>query len=106
MRTLAFILTLALQLSVFTCGIEVHADEAPGNSSPTGCQVQHQHDNPNPAAPDLGCELHAAHVFTAEDIYSVTVDAPISEKVTPTLAALSLKNILPYIDHPPSILHS
>lgn len=106
MRAMALIAILALQLSFFTCGLDIHVDTIADNAGPSLCQTQdHQHEGA-PASFDLGCELHAAHVFTATEFHSVATHAPSSEKPFPGFVQLSLKDVLHAIDHPPSSLHS
>jgi len=106
MRAMAIIATMALQLSIFTCGLNIHVDGFADTSAPSICQIQDQQDENAPDSFDLGCALHAAHVFTATEFHSVAMHAPIEKKPTLTFEKVAFKDVLHDIDHPPASLHS
>ncbi|MDQ6959515.1 MAG: hypothetical protein Q9M27_00680, partial [Mariprofundaceae bacterium] len=64
MRALALIAFMGLQLSMFTCGMEIHIDHLDGTAS----QITHLHhdaDDQGNGLMDKTCQMHAsAHVFT------------------------------------------
>jgi len=103
MRALALIAFLGLQLSMFTCGIDIHVDR-PGSST-TSQIVQLQH-----GAGDQGKSLmvhvhishiHASHVFTDQKAFVLGDSGKPLEFYH--LATLNLVSVPNLIEHPPKI---
>ncbi len=104
MRTLALIAFLGLQLSMFTCGIDIHMDHMDG----TAGQIAHSRSDESghgADSMDRVCQIHASsHVFTDQAPFSMRDAATPPERIY-HLATLSLVNIPHLIEHPPRLLH-
>ncbi len=104
MRALALIAFLGLQLSMFTCGIDMHVDHLDGTTS----QIVHLHNGASdqgPALMDHVCQIHASsHVFTDQKPFILGDSAAPSERID-HLAMLNLVSIPYLIEHPPRFLH-
>jgi len=105
MRILALIAFMGLQLSMFTCGIDIHVDHLDGTTS----QLAHLHDGkgaPGHGLMDQTCQIHAAsHVFTDQEPFILgkpeMPPVPIGH-----LATLNIVSIPHLIEHPPKLLYS
>lgn len=106
MRSLAFMAFLALQLSAFTCGFDIHVHAA---GVDTGHIAEHFHDNGTDhkqGSLDHGCHVHASHTFLIFKVEHVGVTPMISGTQQYALSALHLKTLPFLIEHPPKPLHS
>jgi len=104
MRSLAVVAFLALQLSMFTCGYDIHQHDVGGE---TGHIAHHQHDTGNhgDSLIDHSCHLHASHIFLEPKLYSQEKPET-SLKRAFTFVSLNFKSIPYLIEHPPKSLHS
>ncbi|OIO73073.1 MAG: hypothetical protein AUJ57_04885 [Zetaproteobacteria bacterium CG1_02_53_45] len=106
MRALALMAFLALQLSVFTCGFDIHVHAA---GIDEGYIAEHLHDDGadhEQGSQDHGCHVHASHTFTMTE--DKQVDSALVT-ITPqhfVLAELYVKNLPLLIEHPPKSLYS
>jgi len=103
MRALALIAFMGLQLSMFTCGIDIHVDHLDGTTS----QITHSHDgkgSPGHGLMDQVCQIHASHVFTDQEPFILGDSETPSEQIY-HLAALNLVSVPHRIEHPPRLLH-
>jgi hypothetical protein len=106
MRTLAFIAFFALQLSVFTCGFDIHVHAM---DSDMGHVAEHLHDedsNHEQDSEDHGCHVHASHTFTALDAEYVENVPVLSTGQYHVLSGPILKNLSFLIEHPPKLFRS
>ena len=105
MHRLALIAFLGLQLSMFTCGINIHVDHPDGTTS----QIVHLHNGTNDQGAglmDQVCQIHASsHVFTDQKPFVLGNSATPPERVY-HLAMLNLVSIPYLIEHPPRFFHS
>jgi len=107
MRALALMAFFALQLSVFTCGFDIHVHAAGVDESHI---AEHLHDDGadhKEDAHDHGCHVHASHSFTMTDEEQIESATPVAS--TPqhfVLAGLHMKNLSFLIEHPPKALQS
>ncbi|OIO66402.1 MAG: hypothetical protein COW18_11905 [Zetaproteobacteria bacterium CG12_big_fil_rev_8_21_14_0_65_54_13] len=106
MRSLVLVAFFALQLSVFTCGFDIHVHAA---GIDDGHIAEHIHDSDadhEKGSHDHGCHVHASHTFTVSEdkqVDSVSVTFPPQHFV---LAELYLKKLPSLIEHPPKSLYS
>jgi len=104
MRILALIAFMGLQLSMFTCGIDIHVDHLDGTTS----QIAHLHDGkgiPGHGLMDQACQIHASHVFTDQKPF-ILDNLEIPPERIDHLATLNLVNVPHFIEHPPKLLYS
>jgi hypothetical protein len=103
MRMLALVAFTALQLSMFTCGNDIHVD-IPGDA---GSQIAQHHEGTGDQGSgliDYGSHLHASHVFMEQKPY--IHDTPdIHPKRSFDLATLSFTHLPRLIEHPPKPSH-
>jgi len=103
MRILALIAFMGLQLSMFTCGIDIHVDHLDGSTS----QIAHLHDgkgSPGHGLMDQACQIHASHVFTDQKPFIIGDSETPAERIY-HLAILNLVSVSQLIEHPPRFLH-
>ena len=107
MRLLAFMAFMALQLSVFTCGFDIHVHAA---GIDNGHIAEHLHDNgadhKQDDSHDHGCHVHASHAFTMlemEHLDAPPIASTVQSFVSP---GFDLKSLPFLIEHPPKLLHS
>ncbi len=106
MRALALIAFMGLQMSMFTCGIDIHVD---GQGSSTTNQIVHLHNTANDQGTglmDRACQIHAAsHVFADQKPFILgDSETPLGQIYH--LATLNFGNVPYLIEHPPRFLHS
>lgn len=106
MRTVALIAFFALQLSVFTCGFDIHVHAMDAG---VGHVAGHLHDEDSTheqGSEDHGCHVHAAHTFAVFDAeYVENVPTPSSGQ-RHALSGPILKSLSFLIEHPPTRFHS
>ncbi len=102
MAVFAFV---ALQLSVFTCGLDIHV-HLPVQSSmaEAGLDAAPSTPVPSPEPLDHQCHVHAAHTFA---VHGPALAAPVAvsgfaPKPEPT--SLNFRQLSFFIDHPPKLL--
>jgi len=104
MRALALIAFMGLQLSMFTCGIDIHIDHLDDTTS----QIAHLDDSkgsPGHGLMDNACQMHASsHVFTDQKAFLLK-DSKTPSKRIYHLATLSFVSIPHLIEHPPQLLY-
>jgi hypothetical protein len=107
MRTIALVAFLALQMSMFTCGFDIHVH---ATDSDLGHVAEHVHDKAGDHEKNSvnhhGCHLHASHTLAVSD-----VDRHGKILLLPTvhfnaLANLNLKKLPFLIEHPPKLQYS
>ena len=107
MRTLALMAFFALQLSIFTCGFDIHVHAM---VSDIGHVAGHLHDddsNHEQGSAEHGCHVHATHTLAAFDADYVGHIVPAVSTVRyHLLSEPILKKLAFLIDHPPKHLHS
>jgi len=106
MRTLVLMAFFALQLSVFTCGFDIHVHAA---GIDDGHIAEHIHDSDadhEKGSHDHGCHVHASHSFTITKVKKVG-SAPAAAYTAQyfTLAGFHMKNLPFLIEHPPKLQH-
>ena len=107
MRVLALMAFFALQLSVFTCGFDIHVHAM--DSADTGYVAEHFHDENskhNQDSEDHKCHVHASHTFAAFDVEYIEGVPPASAVEHHVLSEPSLKKIPFLIEHPPKFFRS
>ncbi len=100
MRNLVLLACFALQLSVFTCGFDIHVHAM---NNDTGHIAQHSHDtnNKHQQIADHGCHVHTSHTFVEVAAASVATSPVIAFSPTHTLATPKLKTLNFSIEYPP-----
>ena len=106
MRALALIAFFALQLSVFTCGFDIHVHAMDSDVSHIADHSHDENGKHNPDSAHHGCHVHASHTFAASDVKHHE-NAPLASNVHYyILADLNLKSLSFLIEHPPKFQHS
>ncbi|GAV20646.1 hypothetical protein MMIC_P1618 [Mariprofundus micogutta] len=103
MRSLALMAFLALQLSVFTCGFDIHVHAA---GIDEGHVAEHTHDSNadhEQESHDHGCHVHASHSFTMADEKQIDSISVVSTPQHFAMAGTYLKNLPSLIEHPPKL---
>ena len=106
MRSLALMAFLALQLSVFTCGFDIHVHAA---GIDEGHIAEHIHDDGadhEQESHDHGCHVHASHTFTMTKVEQVAAAPIVANAERFILAGFHIKNLPFLIEHPPKLQHS
>jgi len=106
MRVLALIAFIAVQLSVFTCGFDIHV-HAMGVDN--GHVAEHLHDGTtkqDQGLVDHGCHVHASHAFNALDSEYTEMMPSFAVVQHYVLSETHLLKIPFLIEHPPKILRS
>jgi len=101
MRALTLIAFFALQLSVFTCGFDIHVHAM---NADTGHVVEQQYaevDTQNKNDADHGCHVHASHTCVELDTGDSENFSFNSVAQTHTLAEQNLKRLPFSIEYPP-----
>jgi len=106
MHTMALVAFLALQLSMFTCGSDIHVHTVDSNLGHIVGHVHNKAGNHEDNSVNHSCHLHASHSFTAYKFVTFSETPSISSEQNYTLAKLNLKSVLNLIEHPPTTLHS
>ncbi|MDQ6959212.1 MAG: hypothetical protein Q9M24_08905 [Mariprofundaceae bacterium] len=103
MRALALIAFMGLQLSMFTCGTDIHIDHLDDTTS----QIVHSHNGADQGTGlmDLVCQIHASHVFTEQKTFIMGDSESLPERLY-HLATLNIVNVPHLIEHPPRFLYS
>ena len=106
MRTLALMAFLALQLSVFTCGFDIHVHAMDADIGHVAEHLHDKNDSHEQDSEDNDCHVHTSHSFTASEVKQ-------HEKVRlPSIAHqyalkdLNLKELSLSIERPPKSLHA
>ena len=103
MRSLAIMAFLALQLSVFTCGFDIHVHAA---GIDEGHVAEHIHDSDadhEEDSHDNGCHVHASHSFTMADEKQINSISVASMPQHFAMAETYLKSLPSLIEHPPKL---
>jgi len=106
MRTLALIAFFALQLSVFTCGFDIHVHAAGVDKAHISGHIHDDGADHKQSSHDHGCHVHASHamtLFNAELVGDVPEPSSVQHHL---LSEPYLKNLSFLIEHPPKIRHS
>lgn len=103
MRALALIAFVSLQLSMLTCGIDIHVHGLDDAQT----RIAHHQDGANGQGSGLidhACHLHATHVFLDQKPYTLdTIE--LFPELAHDLAALNFTSVPHLIEHPPKHLH-
>ncbi len=106
MRIMALMAFFALQLTVFTCGFDIHVHAMESDVSHIAEHSDDSNGQHNPDSAHHGCHLHASHTFaTSTSKQHTTAPLAFTENYH-VLADLNLKNLPFRIEHPPKNLHS
>lgn len=106
MRSLALMAFLALQLSVFTCGFDIHVHAAGIDEAHIADHLHDDGADHEQESHDHGCHVHASHTFTMLESEVVGVTPIASTPQQHTLSGFHLKCLPFLIEHPPKSLHS
>ena len=106
MRTLAFIAFFALQLSVFTCGFDIHVHAMDADMSHVAEHLHDEDGSHEQNSEEHGCHVHASDTFAAFDAEYIENVPSLSTGQHYVLSGAILKNLSFLIDHPPKIRHS
>jgi len=101
MRYLAIVAFFALQLSVFTCGFDLHVHAA---NSDIGHIAEHFHDQSGhhkSSSTDDGCHLHASHTLSMLTITHVELASEVSFVQHFYLKSSNMKDLSFLIEYPP-----
>jgi len=100
MRVLTLVAFFALQLSVFTCGFDIHVHAM---DSDVGHIAQHAHDktSEHEQAPDHGCHIHTSHTFVEVATAQMTTGTMVAFEQPHILKDAQLKNLSDNIEYPP-----
>jgi len=105
MRVLILTLCLSLQMSVFTCGLDIHVH---GLDKDIGHVAEHIHadDQQHSDVSDHACHSHASHTFSAS-ARQHSFHSPLVERTQHfAFAAYPLRNVSYLIEYPPKVFHS
>jgi len=106
MRTLALIAFLALQLSVFTCGFDIHVYAAGVDKAHISGHTHDDGAGHKQSSHDHGCHVHASHAMTLFNAALVGDVPMVFSAQQHLLSEPYLKNLPFLIEHPPKIRHS
>lgn len=106
MRTLALIAFFALQLSVFTCGFDIHVHAMDADIGHVAGHLHDKNSDHDEDPHDHGCHVHASHTFTTFDVQQVGDVSVASSVQQHLLPEPYLKNLSFLIEHPPKIYRS
>jgi hypothetical protein len=104
MRVLTLVAFFALQLSVFTCGFDIHVH---ATDSDIGHIAQHAHDKSSQQAgehkqaSDHGCHVHTSHTFVEATSLQTSNGALVTFEQPHILKVAKLKNLSYAIEYPP-----
>ncbi|HKJ82506.1 MAG TPA: hypothetical protein VJ961_00625 [Mariprofundaceae bacterium] len=108
MRVLALVAFIGLQLSMFTCGLDVHVDHLDvsttqaGHVIHNGTQSGHSNSDHGSGHMDRVCQIHASHVFADQKLFSLGVADTASDRPL-HLAQLAGVTVPTRIEHPPRV---
>jgi len=100
MRAVALVAFMALQLSMFTCGMNIHLHYIDAGGTHIVSQDD-KSDSTGTALADTTCQIHASHVFLDDSLRHPDTSRAYATGQTFVLAALSLPSIHHRIEHPP-----
>ena len=106
MRALALMAFFALQLSVFTCGFDIHVH---GMDADIGHVAEHLHDKNDSHeqdSEDNSCHVHTSHSLAASEVEQYEKARLPSIAHMYALKGLNLKELSLLIERPPKSLHS
>jgi hypothetical protein len=106
MRTLALIAFFALQLSVFTCGFDIHVHAMDADMGHVSEHLHDENSNHEQESHDHGCHVHASHSFTTFDLVAIGEIPMVSSVQHHLLPEPYLKNLPFLIEHPPKLFRS
>ncbi|WP_143144900.1 hypothetical protein [Mariprofundus micogutta] len=105
MRSLALMAFLALQLSVFTCGFDIHVHAAGIDDSHIAEHIHDDGADHEQDSHDHGCHVHSSHSFTMADEKQINSISVVSTPQHFILAESYLKSLPCLIEHPPKLQH-
>jgi len=106
MRTLALIAFFALQLSVFTCGFDIHVHAMDFDEGHVAEHFHDDNDKHEQNSAEHGCHVHASHTFTAFDAEYVENVPVLFTRQHYALSEPILKNLPFLVEHPPKYSRS
>ena len=106
MRALALIAFFALQLSVFTCGFDIHVHAMESDLGHVAEHLHDKNDNHEQDSTDHGCHVHSSHAFAEFEVEQHEKTSLLAIMHQYPLIDVSLKNLSFLIEHPPKPLHS
>ncbi len=94
---------VALQLSIFTCGYDIHVHHM---DTDTG-MIAHHHDpmDGDQGQVDQVCQIHASHVFAEQQTFALKSTDSFPAEIQQAVA-LNTVSFIHRIEHPPRYLHS
>ena len=96
----------ALQLSVFTCGFDIHVHAMDADVGHVAGHLHGEKNDHEQGSTDHGCHVHASHTFAASEVEQHETAPLVSSVHQFILADMNLKNLPSLIEHPPKALHS
>jgi hypothetical protein len=106
MRALALIAFFALQLSVFTCGFDIHVHAMESDLGHVAEHLHDKNDTHEQDSTDQGCHVHASHTFAEFGVAQHETTPLLATMHQYALIDVSIKNLPFLIEHPPKPLHS
>ncbi len=105
MRALALIAFLALQASIFTCGIHIHVDHLQTQTAPETVAQQDAGKMPlGHGLMDRNCQIHASHIFMEQEVFELGA-CTLPQRPIHSHQSLYLARSFHRIEHPPKTLH-
>jgi len=99
---LALMAFLALQLSVFTCGFDIHVHAMDADIGHVAEHLHDKNESHDKGSTDQGCHVHASHTFAASEPEQHEKAVSVSSSVHQyALADSSLRELSLLIEHPP-----
>jgi hypothetical protein len=102
MRALALMAFFALQLSVFTCGFDIHVHAMDADIGHVAEHLHDKNDSHEQDSTDQGCHVHASHSFSASEVEQHEKTLLDSTLVQYALTDLRLKELSHLIERPPT----
>jgi len=105
MRTLALIAFMGLQLSMFTCGIDIHVDH-PDSAAGQITQLHNGTNGQETGLMDEACQIHASsHVFADQKAFILANSEAPPGRIY-RLAMLNFMSVPRLIERPPRFSYS
>ena len=106
MRSLALMAFLALQLSVFTCGFDIHVHAAGVDGVHIAEHINDDGPEHEEESHEHGCHVHASHAFSVNKAEHAGLSAAVYAAQRFRLAGIHMKNLSFLIEHPPKSRYS
>lgn len=106
MRILALMAFFALQLTVYTCGFDIHVHAMDAEAGHIAEHLHDKNDEHKEGSESHACHMHASHTFAIYDVEQLENNFVAATTQLFVLADLNLKDLPFLIEHPPKLLHS